>query len=218
MGGGNATTPSLAETIKSLTFEVDKSVRVLTYAGCKIGTLELNSQANLPMEVRVNDIIAMSMADAAAGTQTSPIRTITDSYMMHHGLTLTVDGSSMYCNSMLTVMENMLEDDHFQNSVSRTAIPEGDRIVRGEFVVDWSVSNAVTKGVWTKFVNGATASIAAAYTDGTNTLTLTMPRVHYHEGDRPPSADSRQTIYDTVPFQAKGSAAGVQDEITAVWS
>ena len=218
MGGGSSNAPTLAETIKSVTFEVDKSVRVLTYAGCKIGTLELNSESNLPLVVNVNDILAMSIADAVAGTQTAPIRTITDNLMMHHGLTLTVDGGSVTCNSMNTVIENMLEDDHFQNSRSRTAIPEGDRIVRGSMVPDWSVANAVTRGTWTKFVSGATASITAAYGDGTNTLTLTMPRCHYHEGDRPPSGDSRGTIFDTIPFQAKASVAGTQDELTAVWT
>ena len=218
MGGGSANVPSLGETLPTFTTELDAEVRVLTFAGSKIGTLELSSESNAPLQVNVNDILAMSVADAVAGTQTAPVRTITDAFMMHHGLTLTIDGGAVRCNSILTVIENMLEDDHFQNSTSRTAIPEGDRVIRGEIVPDWSVANAVTRGMWTKFVSGATASIALAYSDGTNTLTLTMPRCHYHEGDRPPSADSRGTIFDTVPFQAKASAAGSQDELTAVWS
>jgi len=218
LGGGNENAPTLAETVKTFTAEVDTSVRVLTYAGCKIGTLELTSESNNPLIVNVSDVIAMSVADAVAGTATSPTRTITNALMMHHALTLTVDGSAMYCNSYAMTINNALEDDHFQNSVSRVAIPEGDRIITGSVVADWSVLNAVTRGTWTKFVSGATASLSAAYSDGTNTLTFTMPRVHYHEGDRPPSADSRGTIFDTIPFQAKSSNAGLQDELTVAWS
>lgn len=218
MGGGNANAPTLAETAKAITCEVDKSVRVLTYAGCKIGTLELTSESNNPLIVNVNDILAMSVTDAAAGTATSPDRSITDNFMMHHGLTLTVDSGTMYCNSLMLTLSNALEDDHFQNSTSRTAVPEGDRLITGEIAIDWSIANAVTRGTWTKFLSGATASIVAAYSDGTNTLTFTMARCHYHEGDRPAKGDSRGTIFDTVPFQAKASVAGVQDELTAVWS
>jgi len=218
MGGGNANAPTLADTIKSLTMEVDKVVRVITYAGCKIGTLVLSSESNNPLMINCNDILAMSIADDVAGTATSPIRTITDGLMMHHGLTVTVDGGTITCNSHVLNLENMLEDDHFQNSQSRTAIPEGDRIIHGTIIPDWSVANAVTRQTWTKFVSGATASIAAAYTDGTNILTLTMPRCHYHEGDRAPGTDTRGTFYDDVRYQAKASAAGVADEMTAVWS
>jgi len=218
MGGGNANAPTLAETVKALTVELDASVRVLTYAGCKIGTTELTSESNMPMLVSLDNILAMSVTDAAAGTQTSPTRTITDSYIMHHGLTLTVDGGSMYCNSFMLRIGNELEEDHFQNSQSRTAIPEGDRLVVGQLVPDWSVANAVTRGTWTKFLSGATASITAAYSDGSNTLTFTMPYVHYHEGTRPPSVDGRGTIFDDVNFQAKASAAGSADEITVAWS
>lgn len=218
MGGGSSNAPTLAETAKTITCEVDKVVRVLTYAGCKIGTLELTSESNNPLIVNVNDVIAMSVTDAVAGTATTPVRTITDNLIMHHGLTMTVDGGSVYCNSLNLTLSNALEDDHFQNSVSRTAVPEGDRLVTGELTVDWSIANAVTRGMWTKFVSGATASITAAYSDGTNTLTFTMAQCHYHEGDRPVGADGRGTIFDTAPFQAKASAAGVADELTAVWS
>jgi hypothetical protein len=65
---------------------------------------------------------------------------------------------------------------------------------------------------------GATASAQVVYADGTNTLTLTMPRVIYHEGDRPPAASARETVYDEVPFKAMGSTPGAADELTVAWT
>lgn len=216
MGGGNAATPTLADAVKPLTVEVDKVTRVLTYGGCKITTLEFASESNGPLVVTPT-FVPMNVSDAAAGTGTAPDRTIADVLLMHHQLTLTVDADTIYANSFGLTIDNLVEDDHFQNSQSRTAVPEGDRTVMGTISMDWNVANAVTRGVWTKFLSGATASITPVYNDGSNILTFVMANCHYTAGG-PPGADGRGTVPWEVPFQAKSSAAGVSDEITAGWT
>lgn len=216
LGGGNATTPTLADAVLPLTLEVDKVTRVLTYGGCKITTLEMTSESNGPLVVTPT-VVPMNVSDAAAGTGTSPTRTITDVLLMHHNLTLTVDAGTIYANSFGLTIDNLVEDDHFQNSQSRTAVPEGDRTVMGTVSMDWNVANAVTRGAWTKFLSGATASITAVYTDGTNILTFVMANCHYTAGG-PAQADSRGTVPWEVPFQAKSSNAGISDELTAAWT
>jgi len=217
MGGGNTTNPTLAETVKTFTAEVDTYVRVLTFAGCKVSKLELSSEPNKPLYVNLAEVLAMSVADAAQGSGTTPVRTITDPAIMHHHLTLSLDGD-VKCGTFNLTFDNKCEDNHFQNSQSRLAIPEGDREITGKVQIDWSVLNAVTRGIWTKFKSGATAAMSAVFADGTNTLTITMPRVIYHEGDAPPAASARETIYSEVPFKAMGSTPGSADEMTVAWS
>jgi hypothetical protein len=216
MGGGNAGSPSLAETVKPLTIQkhMDYAGQAVEYLGCKITTLELASESNGPLVVTVT-VVPMGVTTGV--TADAATRTISDPLMMHHHLTLTIDGGSVYCNSLGLTLDNAVEDDHFQNSQSRTAVPEGDRLVSGNIAIDWNAANAVTRGIWTKFLSGATASLAMAYNDGTNTLTFTMAQVKYTAGG-PPQADGRGTIPWEVPFSALSSAAGTQDEITAAWS
>ena len=216
MGGGNAAAPTLAETLPTVTSQVykDLATEALDYLGCKITTLELTSESNGPL-IATPTFVPMGVTTGV--TPDAVTRTITDPFLMHHHLTLTVDGGTIYCSSIALTIDNAVEDGHFMNSQSRVAVPAGDRMITGTITCDWNAANATTRGIWTKFLSGATASIAPVYADGSNTLTMTMPRCVYPAGG-PPQGDDRAMIQWEVPFEAKSSAAGVQDEFTAVWS
>ena len=219
MGGGNNTAPSLANGIKPLTIEMDRKVYVFTYAGCKINQMQMQSSANNPVEVTAS-ILPMSIAVGAAGSETTPDYGTTQNspILMHHTLTLTYGGQTITCHSCNLTINNALEDDHWENSQSRTALPEGDRIITVNFGINWNVANMTTKAVWTNFVasNGTNAALTYALTDGSTTWTFTMSNLELLT--IPPASGGRGRVAPEVTAEAKSSAITADDALTIAMS
>lgn len=213
MGGGNGGSPSLDNgVLPTITLVVDRVVRKATFAGCKIDTLELASEVNGPLLIHPS-MLAMNYTDAIGGSTTpSYDDQVTYPILMHHGLTLTVDGSSIELNKMNLTLNNNLDGDHFVNSQFRTVIPETRREIALTLGCDWDTQTMVTRAVWTKFLSGSTAALVATYTDGSNSVAFTMPYVRITAV--PGVADGVDAMYPDVTAMADDSGPAVSDALT----
>ena len=148
MGGGNGGAPSLDnEVLPSITLVVDRIVRKATFSGCKIDTLELASETNGPLLIHPS-MLAMNYTDAVGGSVTpSYDDQVTYPILMHHGLTLTVDGDAIELNKLNLTISNNLDGDHFVNSQFRTVIPEARREIALTLGCDWDIQTMTTEAV-----------------------------------------------------------------------
>jgi hypothetical protein len=125
-----------------------------------------------------------------------------------------LDGGAIELHSIGHTINNNLADDHFVNSQYRTTIPEQRRTIELALNVDWDELTMVTRGLWTKFLSGATAALVAVYTDGAHTLTLTYPYVTVT--GVPVGTDGPDYMRVDVTAVADDSGPGVADAMTAV--
>ncbi len=213
MGGGNGGAPSLDnETLPTFTLCLDRVVRKGTFAGTKIDTLELASETNGHLLIHPT-MLAMNYTDAVGGSTTpSYDDQVTYPILMHHGLTLTVDGSAIELNKLNLTLNNNLDGDHFVNSQYRTVIPEGRREIALTLGCDWDIQTMTTRAVWTKFLSGSTAALIATYSDGSNTVVFTLPYVRI--GAVPVSAGGVEPLYPDVTAFADDSGPAVSDAMT----
>ena len=213
MGGGNNTAPTIGEDLPSFTTIIDSNTRKHQIAGCKVNTLTMSSATNEPL-LFAAACFGMNYVDAV-GNVTTPTYDdqASNPIYMHSGMTLTVDSSSVIdVHSLSCEFSNGLNGDHFANSATRTVVPEGKREIGLTLNLDWDSVPMTDRGVWTKFLSGATASISAQYSDGSNTLTFAWPYVVYT--GVPVDISDAGDITSDVPARACASAPGTRDEMT----
>lgn len=207
--GGSLGSTALAEALPSFTVEIDKVARRATYAGCKMGLLRLaSSSGDQLLKLEAENIVAMSEA-ISADAATTPVYTETQRPLVHKDATLTVDTEELHIEEVSLEIENTLDDDLFRNSQTRLAVPELDRRVGGAITSSWN-ADAYTHAL-AKFYSGTTAAVVVSWTDGTRTLSVSLPYC-YFTGETP-SIPGREVMTLSLPFEAKDSADGAADAI-----
>jgi len=209
--GGSEGSVQLAEALPSFTVEVDKVVKVFTYAGCKMGILRFSSSySDQLLKVEAESIVAMSEAVSDPPATTGAYLN-TQRPLVHRDSTLTVDSTEFDVEEVSVEIENVLDDALFRNSQTRLEVPEMDRQVSGRASVSW---NSETYAALSKFTGGEAAVLSLSYTDGTRTVTFSLPQV-YFTGETPKIA-GREVMTLPLPFEAKDSADGAADSIEIV--
>jgi hypothetical protein len=165
----SGTTFALAETVGEFYATVDKIAKVYTYAGCKVNqaVFESSPGQNLRMSLAIE---GKTETQANAGTfpSISASLSVLQPYI-HHQAVLTLGGTAYAIRNVRVTIDNGLILDRFDNSTTRTALPESDRIIT------LSCENPFTSDE-TALYDLAIAGVAGTlvYTNGNYSLTFTF--------------------------------------------
>jgi len=119
---------ALAETVPERFITVDKVAKVATYAGMKVNRATFRA-SNDTLELEI-DWQGKTETIANAGTFPSIAASLSaqQPYVYHQGV-LTVNSAAIAIKNVEVVIDNALILDDFNNSQTRSHLPEGDRII-----------------------------------------------------------------------------------------
>lgn len=158
-----------AETLPDFYVTVDKVAKVYTYAGVKVGVATFRSSAGNNLELAM-DLFGKTESEAAAGTFPDIAATLSAlAPFIHHQAVFTYGGSAYEIDNVEVKVDNALVLDKFNNSQTRTEIPEGDRIVTVSFDNPFDSDGA------TLYADSDGADdVTLVYTSGSLSLTFTF--------------------------------------------
>ena len=194
---------ALAETIPDWYAVLDKVAAIYLYSGMKVNQAIFESAAGQNLKM------SLACEGKTEGTTTFPDISATLSERqpyIHHECVLTLDGDSVEVKNVRLTVDNALILDRFNNSQTRTELPEGDRIIT------LTCENPFTSYELDLY-DLAIAGIAGTlvYTNGDRSLTFTMPNLKAPA--QGPAVGARNTeIPLTLNFTAFKS--GSDDELT----
>lgn len=173
---------ALAETVPAFQVQIDRKTKVFTYTDCKVNRAMFRSSAGNPLELTL-DIEGLTESVGAAGT--FPALTLsTQQPYMHHQAAITLVGATREVDGIEITIDNGLLVDRFNNSITRTALPEGDRIIR--FACDCPFS-ADEVALYNQAVGGSAGSVV--WTNGDYSLTFAFAKLQVP--DHSPSVPGR---------------------------
>ena len=173
--GGTESTDSfpLADTVPELICTVDKGIKVYTYRGMKVNSATFRSSkgGNLSLELNLEGTLADSAG--AAGSFPSIAATVSAKLPFLHSestITMTATSDVIPVDNVVISIGNNLNLDNFNNSQTRTSIPEGPRTVTFGFDTEFGSTEE------SKLIASAARGISGniVYADGTDTLTFTF--------------------------------------------
>lgn len=188
----------LAETLPDLVASVDKDLYVETYRGLKVAQAVFRSsqgqllQLELQLEGKTKD------ASGAAGSFPAISGTLSTKLpYVHRHATYTFDSTTFEINNLVLTINNGLETDHFNNSQTRTSLPEGEQTVTLAYTlehvqdVDDHIRDIAAAGV-----SGA----SLVYDNGTDSMTVDFGLLQKPE--TPIDISGKQSIRPQVTMQA----------------
>lgn len=194
--GGTKTsnTIPIADTLPSRFVVVDRVGKVFTYDGCKVASAQFTASQGGPLQVTLN-LIGVDEEVGNAGTFPAILVDITGGPYILADCVLTIDGDAYQVNQIDITLDNGLVGDRFNNSLVVTEIPETDRIVT------FSARLPHGDSVDAYGLDIAGVAVSAAFTNGTRSLTISMPSVQIPR--RSPQTEGRTEIYTTVEGVAR---------------
>jgi hypothetical protein len=189
-------------TAKGLTVQIglpstDGTVRTKTYAGTKIKKLSISAKAG-DLAMLDLDVVAQSEV-TNVGLASASFTSGINPYTFIEG-SLSIGGSSIaYCKDVKFDFENALADDRFMIGAATFLQPlQNDlRGITGTATLEFA---DLTQ--YTRYVAGTTAALVLAFSDGANSLTITLNV--FFNGETP-TLDGRDIITLPLGFEAVGT-------------
>lgn len=217
-GAGTGASPfayALAETLPSFVVSKDLGTSVHHYLGCKVARATLTFRPGMPLRLDM-DIEGLSEVLAAAGSISSPvaISLATKPFVMSD-VVLTAASHARVVDEISVTIDNQLKTDRFNNSITRTDLPELGRIVT------WSIRTPYEAGtganghadLYDMLYSGVGLSVVATQAqDATKKLTLASASVQIPA--ETPVASTRDENMLTLTGIAR-SLGGANLEISA---
>lgn len=163
-------TYALAETLPSFQVQIDRQTKVFTCTDCKVNRAVFRSSNRGPLELTL-DIEGLTETVAAAGSFPTLTLGALQPYM-HHQATIALAGAAREVERLEVTIDNHLLLDRFNNSLTRTALPEGDRVVRLACDCPFSADEA---DLYNLAVSGAPGSVT--WISGSRSLTFSFARL-----------------------------------------
>ena len=156
-----------AETIPDFNYVIDRIAKVFTYSGCKVNKATFKSAKGNPLELTL-DIQGKAESVGAAGT--FPVLTLETAkpYTWYQAV-VTLGGSTREVDNIEISIDNALILDRYNNSQTRTALPEGDRIVTFSCDLPYTADEVA---LYDSGITGAAGTVV--FTNGSNVLTFTF--------------------------------------------
>ncbi|MCC9608519.1 hypothetical protein LOC68_09865 [Blastopirellula sp. JC732] len=162
---------ALAETLPELVATVDRKIMVNTYRGLKVDKATFRSRKGELLELELDLQGKLADATAAAGTFPSIAATLSaKNPFVHHQSSVTIDETTIEVDNLVITIDNALELDRFNNSQTRTTLPEGSRRITLAF--DTELNDDVLANLIETAARGVTAEVEFA--NGVDTLTFTF--------------------------------------------
>lgn len=156
----------VAETLPSFYAIWDSGDNVHEWSSCKVDKATLSGAQGQPLNLTC-DIEALTEALNAASFPA--ITAATDSMFVASDVVLTLGGSAVEVESWNMVIDNMLIKDRFMNSLTRSELPESDRIVSFNCVVPYNTTNV---GLYSDAIAGIEGVLAITGNSVTYTWTF----------------------------------------------
>lgn len=161
---------ALAETVPAFQVQIDRKTKVFTYTDCKVNRALFRSSAGNPLELTL-DIEGLTESVGSAGS--FPALTLsTQQPYMHHQAAITLVGATREVDGIEITIDNGLLVDRFNNSITRTALPEGDRVIRFSCDCPYSADEVA---LYNQAVGGSAGSVV--WTNGGFSLTFSFARL-----------------------------------------
>lgn len=176
LGGAESTNVfGLEDTLPEFVMMVDRDEKVYTYSGCRIAKATFSGSSGQMVMVDL-DIEAETETEGDAGTFPSLATPTETPYRFEDGV-LTLQSSTREFTEFSLVIENQLDTEFFQNSLTRVDIPLLDRIITLGTNHPWSTANL---DLIKQDLAGAGGSLVLTNTELTsNVLTFTFGTVQY---------------------------------------
>ncbi len=165
---------ALADSIPEFVMMIDRDEKVYTYSGCRIAKATFNGSSGQMVMVDL-DIEAETETESAAGSF-PVLDTPTESpYRFEDGV-LTLLSEEREFNEFSLVIENQLDTERFENSLTRVDIPLLDRIITLGTNHPWSTANL---DLIKQDLAGAGGSLVLTNAETDDTLTFTFGAIQY---------------------------------------
>lgn len=203
--GGNESTDvfDIAETLQQFYLMLDTGAKVTTWSGCIVSKAAFRFQQGQIVQL-VLDIEAETESIGNAGTFPSLTMPVDSPYSMSDGVFTAAAAEREFSEAELTI-DNQLQVDRFQNSLTRTEFPSAGVLVSLSANCPWSSSETDLYG---QALVGAVSSIVCTNPDVSGNV-LTFATGFLQVPDRHPQVPARGEIrlpiqgvarqYDTTP-------------------
>ena len=195
IAGGNksGTTIALTETIPEFNVGIDKIAAMYLYAGCKMMQATFSGSTGSFLSLTC-DIIGKTETEGAISGFSALVPSLATPYVFHDA-TLTHDGDTYQFREFSMVLNNGLKPDRYMNSITRTDIPELDR------VITISLGLPFTSDTLDLYDIGITsAPVVVTFTNGNYSFTITLPAVQFPT--QPQALPGREEIILPLSGQA----------------
>lgn len=227
-GAGTSGSPyiyAVAETLPYWYYTADRVTKVFHYDGCKVDTATFSASEGelLKLSLGIEGLTEVVAAYTSSGA-VSPITSPHALDLTMHPLrftegVFTMVGGARPVKSLSLTVNNSLDKGRFNNSITRTALPELDRIVTVQATVPYTYG-ATTAGnadLYDQTNDGTTATFVFTSTVDTNvvfTLTLATLQVEAES----PTMNARGEVMLTLNGTARMSSSTNEIAATLVLS
>lgn len=216
---------AVAETLPSFYYSADRLTNAFHYTGCKVDTATFSASEGelLKLSLGIEGLTEVVAAYTSSGA-VSPITSPHALDLTMHPLrftegVFTMVGGARPVKSLSLTVNNSLDKGRFNNSITRTALPELDRIVTVQATVPYTYG-ATTAGnadLYDQTNDGTTATFVFTSTVDTNvvfTLTLATLQVEAES----PTMNARGEVMLTLNGTARMSSSTNEIAATLVLS
>ena len=171
LGGTTAVgVTAVADTLPYWQLMVDRIAKVYTYTDLVVGQATISGSAGDMLTLAL-DVEGESEVVGSAGAFAGGALSAGNTYVMSD-VTLTLGGTVYPCSQFSLVINNNLDADRYNNSLSRSAIVSAGRLVTLSANLPFTPDTAALHAM----AIGGVAGILA-WTDGSDVYTFTMPNV-----------------------------------------
>lgn len=183
----------LAETIPEFYVGIDKIAQQYLYSGCKMMQATFGGSTGSFMSLQC-DIIGKTETAGTISGLTSLVPSLSTPYVFHDA-TLTYGGTTYQFKEFSLVVNNGLKPDRYMNSITRTDIPELDRVITVSLGMPFTSD---TLGLYD--IGITSAALVITFTNGGYNFIITMPAVQFPT--QPQSLPGREEIILPLSGQA----------------
>lgn len=194
---------TLSETIPEFYVGIDKVAQMYLYSGCKMAQVTIGGSTGSFMTF-TTDIIGKTETAGAISGMSALVPSLATPYVFHDA-TMTIGGTTYQFGSVSIVLSNGLKPDRYMNSITRTDIPELDRVITISLGMPFTSD---TLGLYD--VGITSAAVVITFTNGGYSFTITLPAVQFPT--QPPNLPGREEI--TLPLSGQAMKTGTTLECT----
>lgn len=195
---------SLGSARQSVTLEESTGINIFRqYTGVVGNQFTLDAPNNGTVTFTI-DMLAMEESTTTTSESVAAYTPYAVTTPFSHCKGTLVEGGQpiAYLSAVNLTVNNNLTAQQYWGDCSTGDITEGRADVSGTLTVYF-----VDDVIYNKFVSGAMSSLSFTLTDGTNTMTFSMPRIKYSSGEKP-SGNSSDPRTITLAFSAFEGPAG----------
>lgn len=164
------------------------------FTGVKVNTLELSMAPNQVVQATFG-MLGAGMTTSGTALDSTPTALQNKAGLTHIGGTITVGGSSVVCTSLNLSLNNGMSINYGIGTADAFGVTYSESVVTGS--ATFYFEDLVH---YNRFVNETTAAISVSCTDGTNTLTFSIPKAKFMGGQLP--VPNSGVLFLTMPFKA----------------